>query len=157
MAVKKIRRYAPIVGVLALAAFLLAPLVLTTPRECAVDDSERFRLSLNASLRMQYAWADSTPLENSKAVSTTQLLQFPMVRPRMTVVLGDTAWGKIVVPAMDDGDMILGIIRIDTISGEANIGEFYDIADSCYFDADTIQPWVATDSGTVMILFNDAN
>lgn len=83
------------------------------------------------------------------------------VRPRMLFTFGDTAYAKIVVTDLDDGDWVISALYQNTMRTRLNDSTatsfWSDITDSTYVSADTLQFHVDTDSGTVILLIHDNN
>ena len=151
------------IGVLAfaLAALVAAPVALFDHAVICVDGD--YPNPSIAPLHLQEAVADTPGGNNTliaaavrRSVTETKLGIYVYSRPRMTVVWGDTAHTKIVVPALDAGDIVTSVLRADTGGGTATLN-WLDISDSCYYAGDTIQPWVATDSAAILLLFQDVD
>lgn len=159
------------ITILALTSFVvLSALTITTApvTNSAVDDGTVVLTIGGVEVRTQMsAIADTiggnnTLLADPKDVSATSRWFIPQVRPRIVVIAADTAYAKIVVPAMDDGDVVLGVgyVPYDSMYVTASARYPIDMTDSTAYDADTIQlryPSIPIDSGLYVLMFHDVN
>lgn len=125
-----------------------------------------FAATLGPSIRFggSTAIADVTSLQRPVVATTHQSIVYrglgaSTVRPRMLFTRGDTAWAKIVVAGMDDGDWVISALYHNTMRQRLNdstyVSFYSDITDSVFVGADTLQIHVATDSGTVILMIHD--
>lgn len=154
MTIKKLKNGAVMVGAIALTAFLLSPFILTAPpTDAGLTDYV---------LPFAEQWVDADTLGGSGNTAFAQAFYkvweakmntFNYSRTQMSAVYGDTSGEKLVVPGMSAGDIVTSVLYI----GEDGIinTKYRDMTDSTWYSADSIMIGAYTDSGTVLVLFQD--